>query len=598
MPQEIYNEGRVVGLSAWELFVKQALGDGMSPEVIPNEQQWLTSMIGMGSSMILKISADTQAGVHDYPLPINSNLSAAGVIIANPFMGDCAWDSSTWATKVLSYSPLIQNDNNASPTSSNVPYGNNYSITTYQNIVSEFTKITDGIVFTQNANWINNGNGLPKKDIDPNFNESSTVVRLYISSDIKYDTAVLLTGFNNKRILQGLSGHAVEESGQSIGGSTDVAHNNWKDGGMLGPEIIPWASKIVFTLPSTVYNLSSSLNRAIPSDTTYTEGVKYGYVFKDIDTEIRPKSVIDFNSIALDDYYRIHSSEFSKSPTLQENVKDFALGINDICNEILAWYPGMSAQAIKSATSANQFFPPAIYASQVDASGSQTLVPLDVAAPGTVKGFNNSTQAYAYSQQMPDNYAIYKNPTTNMISFVINGEPDPTKWMGLSKLSYLSGDYPKVELTVGDTKTRLIALTDSNNTEYNLNGTSGNITIGPSGNLTWANMLTALKTNKSLDILGTKLHNFATELNSTNKIGIANTVTETGSAKFTITGSNSASMTATAHNGTPLITASNNASYKSGTNFIEFSNGLRLYIQTGTAPDPTNVPVGSIGIGW
>ena len=102
MPQEIYNEGRVVGLSAWELFVKQALGDGMSPEVIPNEQQWLTSMIGMGSSMILKISADTQAGVHDYPLPINSNLSAAGVIIANPFMGDCAWDSSTWATKVLS----------------------------------------------------------------------------------------------------------------------------------------------------------------------------------------------------------------------------------------------------------------------------------------------------------------------------------------------------------------------------------------------------------------------------------------------------------------------------------------------------------------
>lgn len=597
MPQEIYNEGRVVGLSAWELFVKQALGDGMSPEVIPNEQQWLTSMIGMGSSMILKISADTQAGVHDYPLPINSNLSAAGVIIANPFMGDCAWDSSTWATKVLSYSPLIQNDNNASPTSSNVPYGNNYSITTYQNIVSEFTKITDGIVFTQNANWINNGNGLPKKDIDPNFNESSTVVRLYISSDIKYDTAVLLTGFNNKRILQGLSGHAVEESGQSIGGSTDVAHNNWKDGGMLGPEIIPWASKIVFSVPSATYNLANSISRIIPSDTSYGDRTIDGIEFKTHTTDtatVKTNSLIDFNSINVTDYYTVHSSEFTSTPTLSENVTSVNMGINKSFSTLTAWYPGMTAAKIKAATDNTEIFPPALYASRLTASGAQTLVPLDVAAPGTVKGFKNSTQASKYTNLMRDNFAMYYDTTTNTFSFMAYGGTTSST----AKLEYVSGNYPKVKITAGSEWAHVIALTDSNHNDYALTGTHNTIDKGPAGKIIWDDLLKALKANDSIDLFGTKLRNFATELNSTNKIGITNTVAETGSAKFTITGSNSASMTATAHNGTPLITASNNASYKSGTNFIEFSNGLRLYIQTGTAPDPTNVPVGSIGIGW
>ena len=39
-----------------------------------------------------------------------------------------------------------------------------------------------------------------------------------------------------------------------------------------------------------------------------------------------------------------------------------------------------------------------------------------------------------------------------------------------------------------------------------------------------------------------------------------------------------------------------NMSIKSGTNFVEFSNGLRIYISK-TAPTGT-IPEGSIGIGW
>jgi hypothetical protein len=48
-----------------------------------------------------------------------------------------------------------------------------------------------------------------------------------------------------------------------------------------------------------------------------------------------------------------------------------------------------------------------------------------------------------------------------------------------------------------------------------------------------------------------------------------------------------------------LATFSAGTSLKSGTEFIEFSNGLRLYISNTTGgPNPATVPEGSIGIGW
>ena len=63
------------------------------------------------------------------------------------------------------------------------------------------------------------------------------------------------------------------------------------------------------------------------------------------------------------------------------------------------------------------------------------------------------------------------------------------------------------------------------------------------------------------------------------------------------TGANPVSMTTSVTNTTTLITAESGTSFKAGTNFIEFSNGKRLYIDT-SAPATTNVPIGSIGIGW
>ena len=587
MPQEIYNEGRVVGLSAWELYVKQALGNGVPLEDIPDEHEWLASMIGSGASVILRIPVNTTAGIHEYELPANSDLSAAGVIVASPFIGECAWDSSTWATKVISYGALIKNTSGEGnyPTSSNVPYSDSYPTSEYANCVSEFVKITDGIVYTKNATWVDTQDGTPYKDIDPNFNESSTVVRLYINTDIKYEVRVLLTGFHNKRILQGISGYATG----TIGGSCDTNNNNWVNGGMLGPEIIPWASKIIFTVPSSYYNLANALTRTIPSDTAYTAKTVGGIEFRNVTSTVKASSVIDLNSINVTDYYTVHASEFASTPTLTENVTEAAMGINESYNTLTAWYPGMTAAKIDAATDNSQIFPPALYATQITSTGSKTLVPVDTAAPGTVKGFSNATQATNYTNLMRDNFAMYYDTATNTYNFVAYGK-NPS---GTAKIDYLTA--PKAKISAGGKYANFVALNSYNSatqtyTDYNTAGTSGITAVGPANNLTWDAMLSALVAGNAIDVLGTELHAVGNELKSNSKsIGTTYTVNNVKTAKVTVS---DIEMTKDGNN----VALASGKSLKSGTQYIEFADGKRLYI-SGTAPTG-NIPVGSIGIGW
>ena len=609
MAQEIYNEGRIVGLSAWEIFAKNAEANGVLPEDIPTESQCLTAMIGAGASMILRVSAGTTKGIHDYDLPVGSNLSAAGVIIANPFLGECKWDSATWATTVKSYSPLILNNTTDYPTSSDVPFDENYSGTAYNLMVSEFAKITDGIVFTKTAQWVDaktqsaDPPELPKKDINPDFNNSSTTVRLYVSADIDYDVTILLTGFQNKRILQGLSSFAASDGSC---GSCDIDNNDWINGGLLGPEVIPWASKIVFSVPSSLYNSANSMNRTIPANPTYTipsGGLDIdGITIKEnsIDGDIRANSFIDFNSIVLTDYYDQH--QYSTSPTLNDYVNTVGFGAGDSTNALVAWYPGMTAaqiqEEIDASTPSNvNFFPPALYAAQITSEGLQTLVPIDTAAPGTVKGFEDPDQASAYKELLPNNYAIYHNSTNNTFSFVTG--TNPNEWSGTAKVEYLS-QAPKAKITAGSTEAKFIALTkvqSGNVVDYDTTGASGAYTSGPNQYVVWSDMLNALAQGKKIDVLGGKTYNLASDLQSTNKIGIASghEIDEIGSKKFTVKdGNKTVNMTVNSNN---LATFSNGV--RSGTNFIEFSNGKRLYIETDSTKVPTSgVPVGSIGIGW
>ena len=693
MPQEIYNEGRVVGLSAWEIFKRDALSSGMSPEVIPDEPQWLTAMIGAGSSMILKVPANTPKGIIDFELPANSSLTSAGVIIANPFMGTCEWDSSNWAKKVKSYGSIIENNSMKSPADdgTSVPYNSDYSHTEFKDCVAQFVKITDGIIYTKKATWVTTDkkaeanftsheddtefafaenvhvisissvkvgshevpsdsyvldnestpntitfneapgeaaitvkyntttDGDPQKDIDPNFNVSSTVIRLYINDTISQDVNVLFTGFINKRIIQGLAKHAVpDEDGYSKYGSTDTENNDWQNGGMLGPEITPWATKILFTVPSSAYNLANSLTRKLPSDTeitnpSYSVDMLYGYVLKNLNVadSVKANSFVDFNSINLTDYYTTHVSDFRKVPTISEQVSDFNSGIGESANNLTAWYPGLSASEINKISNSNKFFPPALYAAQVKAKadGQQVLVPLDTAAPGTVKGFESATQADAYKSVLPDNYSIYYDKLNGTFSFATIDEHTPENWPGSAKINYINNSSPKAEIFAGPKYAQFVALTNPEGQAYDLTGGSGTVDIGPDNPVTWGALLSALAQNKKAEVVGERLRAVGTELKTNNKIGIdtANdAIAEIGAAAMTLSPgtANEISVSSVASGSSSHATMTSNSTVSVGTNYIEFTDTtdasnrkIRLYICRNN-PGTTDVPTGSIGIGW
>ncbi len=375
MPQEIYNEGRVVGLSAWEIFKREAEANGVDPQSIPTEREWLASMIGSGASMILRIKAG-KSGVQDFPLPSDSKLTAAGVIVASPFIGECVLDSdddTAWAKRITTYNrALIGNGPLYPPSADNVPVDPTVTPEQYAAGVAEFVKITDGIVYLKNANWIPSGDLYPADDIDPNLGRSddspgsTAVVRLYISSQLTSDVYVLLTGFHNRAVIQALSGWASKVGGRAVGGSNDMDHNDWASGGMLGPEIFPWASKIIFSVPSAAAENSGTINRSIPQYVTTNATVIDGFNLENLQKHsVKSAPIVDFDSIQFVDYFR--ENGLTSSYTLSEGVFSFSKGNADNACPIVAWYPGIDVSDIGDSSTAtgDDFFPPALYVASV-----------------------------------------------------------------------------------------------------------------------------------------------------------------------------------------------------------------------------------------
>ena len=343
---------------------------------------------------------------------------------------------------------------------------------------------------------------------------------------------------------------------------------------------------------------------ALPTTNENIDGIKF--LGTKYNGKVKSGAVIDFDAIDLLDYYSKHS----QANVLPEYLNDLGLGLHESISQLVAWYPGMTSAKLQTELSNNprsaaNFFPPALYAVKLtegDLNKSDhtvQLVPLDTAAPGTVKVFKTTTEANNYMTMVPDNYSIYLNTENNTYSFVIPNV-DPSEWPGAAQLLYETA--PVVSLTAGSNSAKLIALTDSTGTVYDTDGGDGVIPIGPANNLTWSNLLQALPNNYALDVLGNKLHLLGNELTATNTIGVAanNQVSEIAATKVTVTGNYPIGITTTRNlddNTTNLATLDANQAYKSGTEFIEFSNGLRLYIAN-DEPSTANVPLGSIGIGW
>lgn len=258
MPKTLWNEGRCVGYSIYEIYLRYLATE--APDVAPaSEKEFMSSMITMGNSMLLKVGTDSIDGVHhrDIPLPSSSRICAANTIIGSFFAGSGAVSSNDdsytgWATRVIDYGPLIENNSSSSPSGSTIPPTNTAigDIPDYMKAqIPEYMKIIDGIVL-QPGTWSVSDIQPPQKDFKPDMNEVP-IVRISFKDKVEKPFFLLLTGFSNKLLTQALSGT-----------ETSLDTNSASDGDFLGPWVYPWANKIIFSIPPMFSDYMSSVDIA------------------------------------------------------------------------------------------------------------------------------------------------------------------------------------------------------------------------------------------------------------------------------------------------------------------------------------------------
>lgn len=274
MSKVIFSEGRVVGESAYEEYVRQLKSVDPTFDVC-TEREWLSSSLGMGSSMILRVPAGAGQPVgsnmymYQVEAPDGCHIGAGSTISASFFYGECDFDEKGWATLVTDYGSLISNTQESSPAddattvnTTTVPVGDidgelalpdthdmsTISYTKNQKRMSEYVKIVDGLVI-QAGYWKKANVDSPYKDFEPDLHRNP-VVRLTFMEPITNDFYVMLTGFTNRSILRGSSKFDF--------GSTET--ENKQDGDFLGCECYPWACKIQFvSSPAIDYMMKSSI---------------------------------------------------------------------------------------------------------------------------------------------------------------------------------------------------------------------------------------------------------------------------------------------------------------------------------------------------
>lgn len=291
MSRHIYNEGRVVGYSAYEIYVKHMLSN--NPDAtIPTESEWLSNMFLNESSMLLKIGAnqptDDISGLNyiDIQFPDNCDICAAGTITAYLFDGegyisDNQGDFTTgWCTKVTSYGSLIKQQTSAGNygdllPNSYIPPSNDSDFLKSEYIsdsINEYLKIVDGIII-QPGKWKYNANGKPNKDFSPNLSEHPRL-RICFNDRIKKSFYILLTGFSKRNVINSIS-------------YTDSAVNtpSPENGDFLGPTSFPWACKVMFSIPTSFMSVSnhviqqlSNALQAISKDGEYHIKVENGEI--------------------------------------------------------------------------------------------------------------------------------------------------------------------------------------------------------------------------------------------------------------------------------------------------------------------------------
>lgn len=606
--KEIYNEGRVVGLSSYELYTRHFLQEFPDNEIM-TEREWLAATIGNGQSMILKVAKGTKAGVHDFVLPSGSYLCAANTIVASMFNGECDYNG-VWATGVKNYGSLILNKSDSCPTSpgrsANVPYDLNYEdwVTKNGKRIVEYLKIVDGVVI-QPGQWNDTGVDCPNKVLSPEWgltnNSNLGYVRLRIVKDLDRDVEILLAGFMYAPIISGLS--------KLDSGAYKTEHP--ENGDFLGSEVFPWGCKVVFSVPSEAYSVitNSSYERQLPEG---SESAK-----------VDSKPIIDYVADPPEKFYGDEGKSFKTA-----GVTQIITQLNKIEEDasILTSYRRSDLTHTRNGkTYSGKNYPPSMYGSVVKEEGEDVLYPLDTAAPGNIKMFEDKDLAMSYPQVIPGVYAEYMNDEGDI--FIIDKDtkdddlvPITTKVKVVNKGTSAEPQYIETVRARDDRTDKIVerevwgvSMRDTSDNELSTSGSKSTSRtdktttdsdqsswVDATKGLSWELLLNGLGLDEKIEILGTLLRNFRGNLpNIVSGDGGLLDIKGTGQSK--IAGSLKIGDTATIKNKVTDDGSKNETQFnqpvRSGANYITFSNGLRLYIAK-SAPTDTDIPVGSIGIGW
>ena len=522
MPKQIYNEGRVVGLSAYEIFVREYLSEGN--ENPPSEREWLASTLAFGSSMLLKVPTVTPAsGSEDTAItidfPADSNLCAANTIIASFFNGDAKLSAAAtisastgatvghayWGEQVTDYGELISNTSTLSPTDASSAVGR-ASVPSKSSLVwsdtlksqlSDYLKVVDGIVI-QSGTWstVDSANRPPQKDLAPDMSKSPQV-RLHIHGTITEPFWILLTGFTIRNVVVGESG---------LDGS--VATDHPEDGDFLGPACFPWANKIVFSIPVAAISsmLGGSYTRSIaPAETGVGQTVT-----------VDDSAIIDLK-YASNDY----------DSRWQDSLINYSVDDLDKRGEgaaVLGAFPRV-AGGLRG-----------LYASRITGAGQAVMEPIDCHAPGTVKLYHHpvpgTTEDDLYlirSAKTPNTHVLVLGNLTAAVGASHGGRvyneyryPDTIIPIAAADIdesvsSTVAGQSGQKKYTAsiitGEREIKVLSLVKYNSStdEFELLPTAGSSTPAyalasyNSGNLNWDILQYALGNNKSIDVLGNPL---------------------------------------------------------------------------------------------
>lgn len=490
MPKIIYNEGRVVGLSAYETYVKNHIAE--DPNTPPaSEREWLASSLATGVSILLKfpkvIQGEDDHSFVDIPLPADSKLCAANTILANFFKGNASTieNDPNFAKNITDYGELLSNTSTLNPSnadatdeinSNTVPTSSNLNTSWSKsdiNKLNNYMKVIDGVVI-QPGQWVDSTSKPPEKTLIMNPSERP-VLRFHVFGNIDADFWMLLTGFSLRSVVVG-------ESGLDTSTDTDCP----EDGDYLGPATFPWASKIVFSVPSSAI--------------AYFSRNKYKrQTAKDSDSIVVDDTpIIDMRTTNPETYYKKYS------PECAENLKVDSISTYGKGGSVLTVYQR------------SNLFPPALFGTYIDKNDitNTKLYPIDTVAPGTIKILKTFNDVKNYESSNNNNYGLYRD-SDYILNENVNGIQKPVAKATIvsEEKTVTLGEGEKQEQKSYNTyKTRVetgnLGVTESislKRDENTLLNTSGGLGSLYGDTINWNMLLAALGNNLSIDPVGSTI---------------------------------------------------------------------------------------------